>query len=158
MRSTLSIGACVLCSSLLGMSALAQTPAPMAPMTRVPLPPMTPASAASAASPALPASAPGRVLRPQADPARRLSPAEMSAASRSPEDQGPAKAVVPQIAIPFGRQAPTADAAPAPPGVRPAAQAAPGGVDDRAARCEAREDEVSRAACRRELERSRPRP
>jgi hypothetical protein len=116
---------------------------------------MPPASAASAPTPA---SAPSGLLRTRPDPARRLSPAETSAAARSPEEQGPTRAVVPQIAIPFGRQAAPADTPGASRLASPPGRAASGGVDDRAARCESREDEVSRSACRREAERSRTRP
>lgn len=121
---------------LAGTVTLAQTP--------VPLP-----------APTAPASSASGVPRATPDPAARLSPAELSQRAVAPDERRPAGAVVPQLSLPIGRPAPTATA-PLPPKVgRPAVPAATGAIDDAAARCEAREDDAARAACRAELRRQR---
>ena len=95
--------------------------------------------------------------RPAKPPPRRLTPAEMRDSANSPADDPPAGAVTPQISIPLGKK-------PAPPvkpysrAARRDAPAAPGGIDDAAARCEAQASETARAECRNKLTHSGRKP
>lgn len=95
--------------------------------------------------------------RPAKPPPRRLTPAELRDSASSPADDPPAGAVTPQISIPLGKK-------PAPPlkpysrAARRDAAAAPGGIDDAAARCEAQASEPARAECRDKLTRAAHKP
>ena len=102
----------------------------------------------SAPAPNSGASAP----RPAKPPPRLLTPAELRDSASSPADEPPAGAVTPQISIPLGKK-------PAPP-LKPysRAAAAPGGIDDAAARCEAQASEPARAECRDKLTRAARKP
>ena len=122
---------------LAGTTAIAQTPVPLA-------------------APRAPASSASGVPRATVDPAARLSPAELSQRAVAPDERRPAGAVVPQLSLPIGRPGPTGTTPPPPKAGRSAGVAtATGAVDDAAARCEAREDDAARAACRTELRRQR---
>lgn len=107
----------------------------------------------SAPAPNSGASAP----RPAKPPPRLLTPAELRDSASSPADEPPAGAVTPQISIPLGKK-------PAPPlkpysrAARHDAAAAPGGIDDAAARCEAQASGPARAECRDKLTRAARKP
>lgn len=116
---------------------------------------MSAAIAQTPSAPMAPASSASAVPRAAPDPATRLSPAELSQRAVAPDERRPAGTVVPQLSLPIGRPAPTATAPLAPKVGRPAVPAAPGAIDDAAARCEARDDDAARASCRAELRRQR---
>ena len=88
--------------------------------------------------------------RPAKPPPRSLTPAELRDSASSPADEPPAGAVTPQISIPLGKK-PVLPLKPYSRAARRDAPAAPGGIDDAAARCEAQASESARAECRDKL-------
>ena len=99
------------------------------------------------------ASAP-RTAKPSPRP---LTPAELRESASSPADERPAGAVTPQISIPLGKH-PPAPSMPFSRAARRSAAASSVGIDDAAARCEARTSEQARAECREQLSRARRKP
>jgi len=85
-------------------------------------------------------------------PAAPDTPAARGAqAAQNSGEMGSEKPVIPQVSIPLKRKAsPTTAIVPAP--------GADVGVDDRIARCRAKEDPQQRMACEGELAQGRPRP
>jgi hypothetical protein len=78
---------------------------------------------------------------------RSMSPAEKGESAAPIGELRPERPVTPQINVPLGKKAP----APQKPTARPAptrSQAATGGIDDDAARCEAQAADPMRARCR----------
>ncbi len=95
--------------------------------------------------------------RPAKPPPRPLTPAELRDSASSPADEPPAGAVTPQISIPLGKKA-VPPLKPYSRAARRDAPAAPGGIDDAAARCEAQASESARAECRDKLTRAARKP
>ena len=81
---------------------------------------------------------------------RLLTPAQSRDRAGPPGELRPEHPVTPQIRIPFGK-APPAPSKPLPHAVRRGPVAPTGGIDDAAARCEARHGEQARAKCRDQL-------
>ncbi|MDE2093671.1 MAG: hypothetical protein KGI87_07455 [Burkholderiales bacterium] len=81
-------------------------------------------------------------------PGPRLpTPAQSRDRATPPGELRPEHPVMPQIRIPFGK-APPAPSKPLPHAVRSGRNAPTGGIDDAAARCEARHGVPARARCR----------
>ena len=81
---------------------------------------------------------------------RLLTPAQSRDRAAAPGELRPEHPVTHQIRIPFGK-APPAPSKPLPHAVRREPVAPTGGIDDAAARCEARHGEQARAKCRDQL-------
>ena len=81
---------------------------------------------------------------------RLLTPAQSRDRAAPPGELRPEHPVTPQIRIPFGKAPPT-PSKPLPHVVRSSPVAPTGGIDDAAARCEARHGEQARAKCRDQL-------
>ena len=81
---------------------------------------------------------------------RLLTPAQSRDRAAPPGDLRLEHPVTPQIRIPLGKT-PPAPSKPAPHAVRQSPVAPAGGIDDAAARCEARQGEQVRAKCRDQL-------
>lgn len=103
-------------------------------------------ASAPSALPVLPGPAAPAAASAPAGP-RLRGPAETGNRAAAPGDLRPERPVAPQITIPVGKRPPT----PAPKRNAPAAAsggAAPGGIDDAAARCDSQVDPQAQAACR----------
>ncbi len=101
--------------------------------------PATPLAPIAASAPAAPLPGP-----------RLLTPAQSRERATPPGELRPERPVTRQIHIPFGK-APPAPMKPLRRAVRAGPATATGGIDDAAARCEARRDAQARAKCRDQL-------